>query len=317
VTGVAVRGRHEAPVTPSAMAGFAATARHELRSAHRERLPQVLLVVFLGMVAASSLIGWLTHRTVTQVWDQTRADGLTSAPNPFGQVSPLYYAANVVIYVLLIGALLAIALGVTSAMRGRASGTLDLVLSRPVDTRSYLAGKLAGTAGWLGLVLLVAAVVNWASIGGIVGSVLGVEETVRLAGFYAVAWLFLLTFLILGLLSGIHSRRETTALLVPIAAWSVLAFVLPQLGTAARPVSLLNPIPLPATEGGAFSAIQTFFGPLSLTEQFKTLSGSVLGNDRVHGSATVALASLVLALLVAGAVLLSTPRPRLRRGFHE
>jgi len=297
--------------------GFAATARHELRTAHRERLPQVLLVVFLGMVAASSLIGWLTHRTVTQVWEQTRGDGLTRAPNPFGKVSPLYYAANVVIYVLLIGALLAIALGVTSALRGRASGTLDLVLSRPVDTRAYLAGKLAGTAAWLGLVLVVAAVVNWASIGVIVGEVLGVEETLRLAGFYVVAWLFLLTFLILGLLSGIHSRRETTALLVPIVAWSVLAFVLPQLGTAARPVALLNPIPHPITDGGVFPAIQSVVGPLSLTEQFKTLSGSVLGNDRVHGSASVALVSLVVALLLAGAVLLSTPRWRLRRGLHE
>lgn len=299
------------------MTGFAATARHELRSAHRERLPQALLVVFLGMVAASSLIGWLTHRTVTQVWEQARADGLTRAPNPFTDVSSLYYAANVVIYVVLTGALLAIALGVTSALRGRASGTLDLVLSRPVDTRAYLAGKLAGTASWLGLVLVVAAIVNWLSIAVIRGGVLGAEDTLRLAGFYGLAWLFLAAFLVLGLLCGIHSRRETTALLVPIAAWSVLAFVVPQLGTAARPVSLLNPVPAPPTEGGVFSAVHTLFGPLSLTEQFKTVSGSVLGNDRVTGSPTAALMSILVALLVGGAVLLSTPRQRLRRGLHD
>jgi ABC-2 type transport system permease protein len=297
--------------------GFAATARHELRSTHRERLPQALLVVFLGMVAASSFIGWLTHRTVTQVWEETRADGLTQAANPFTDVSALYYAANVVIYVVLIGALLAIALGATSSLRGRTSGTLDLVLSRPVDTRAYLAGKLAGTAGWLGVVVAVAAVVNWLSITVILGGVLGVEDTLRLAGFYGLAWLFLLAFLLLGLLSGIYSRRETTALLVPIAAWSVLAFVLPQLGTAARPVSLLNPVAAAPAEGGAFDVIHSLFGPLSLTEQFKTASGVLLGDDRVQGSATGALLSILLALLVGGALLLSTPRGRLRRGLHE
>jgi ABC-2 type transport system permease protein len=297
--------------------GFAATARHELRSTHRERLPQALLVVFLGMVAASSFIGWLTHRTVTQVWEETRADGLTQAANPFTDVSALYYAANVVIYVVLIGALLAIALGATSSLRGRTSGTLDLVLSRPVDTRAYLAGKLAGTAGWLGVVVVVAAVVNWLSIAVILGGVLGVEDTLRLAGFYGLAWLFLLAFLLLGLLSGIYSRRETTALLVPIAAWSVLAFVLPQLGTAARPVSLLNPVAAAPAEGGVFDVIHSLFGPLSLTEQFKTASGVLLGDDRVQGSATGALLSIVLALLVGGALLLSTPRGRLRRGLDE
>jgi ABC-2 type transport system permease protein len=313
----ASRGRHEAPRVQRAATGFAATARHELRSAHRERMPQALLIVLLGMVAASSLIGWLTHRTVTAVWEQTRADGLTQAANPFGDVPALYYAANVVIYVVLIGALLAIALGATSALRGRASGTLDLVLSRPVDTRAYLAGKLAGTGGWLGLVLLVAAVVNWVSISVIVGGLLGVEDTLRLVAFYGLAWLFLLVFLLLGLLSGIHSRRETTALLVPIATWSVLAFVLPQLGTAARPVSLLNPVPSAPTEGGAFDVIHSIFGPLSLTEQFKTASGSLLGNERVQGSATAAVLSIVVALLLGGALLLSTPRGRLRRGLHE
>lgn len=299
------------------MTGFAATARHELSSAHRERMPQALLVVFLGMVAASSLIGWLTNRTVTRIWEQTRADGLTQAANPFTRVPSLYYAANVVIYVVLIGALLAIALGVTSALRGRASGTLDLVLSRPLTARAYLAGKLAGTAGWLGLVLLAAIVVNWVSIGIIRGGILTIGDTLRLVAFYGLAWLFLLTFLVLGLICGIQARRETTALLVPIAAWSVLAFVLPQLGTAARPVSLLNPVPGVTTEGGAFAVIHSFFGPLSLTEQFKTVSGSVLGNDQVGGSAAGALASLLLALLLGGAVLLSTPRGRLRRGLHE
>lgn len=299
------------------MTGFVATARHELRSAQRERMPQALLVVFLGMVAASSLIGWSTNHTVTQVWEKTRAAGLTQAKNPFAGVSPLYYAANVVIYVVLIGALLAIVLGATSALRGRKSGTLDLVLSRPAGTRSYLAGKLAGTGAWLAIVVVAAAVLDWVSLAIIQGALLSAGDTLRLAAFYGVAWLFLLGFLALGLVSGLYSRRETTALLVPIAIWSVVAFVVPQLGTAARPVSLLNPVPAVPTEGGAFSVIHTALGPLSVTEQFKTVSGSLLGNGQVSGNVLVGLTSILAALALGSAVLLATKRERLRRGLHE
>lgn len=299
------------------MNGFAATARHELRSASRERMPQALLVVFLGMVAASSLIGWLTNHTVTGIWEQTRAAGLTRAPNPFAHVSPLYYAANVVIYVVLIGALLAIVLGATSALRGRKSGTLDLVLSRPVGTRAYLAGKLAGTSAWLGLAVAAAAVIDWVSLSLIHGAALSMGDTARLVGFYGLAWLFLTAFLIVGMVSGLYSRRETTALLVPIALWSVVAFVLPQLGTAARPVSLLNPVPAIPTQGGIFSWLHTGLGPFSVTEQFKTVSGHLLNNGQVSGGALGGLVSILVALALAGAVLTSTRRMRLRSGLHD
>ena len=44
-------------------------------------------------------------------------------------MSPLYYARNAVIYVLLIGSLMAIVLGVQATVRDRKASTVDLVLS--------------------------------------------------------------------------------------------------------------------------------------------------------------------------------------------
>ena len=76
------------------------------------------------------------------VWQKTVQAGLTQAPNPFAYVSPLYYARNTVIYLVLIGALMAIVVGVTSAMRDRKARTLDLVLSRP--QRAGLPPRQAG-----------------------------------------------------------------------------------------------------------------------------------------------------------------------------
>ncbi len=193
------------------MNGFVATIKQELLCAKRERLPQVLLVIFLAMVGTSCFIGWATNHTVTNVYNEVVRQGITKAPNPFTGVSPLYYARNTVIYVVLIGALLAIVLGVQSMLRDRKARVTDLLLSRPINTSVYLGAKLFGLCLWLLIILGISAVINWLSISLIVGHALSLSDSLRLGAFYAVAWLFLLPFVVLGLVSGLYARRETSA----------------------------------------------------------------------------------------------------------
>ncbi|MHB8795331.1 MAG: ABC transporter permease [Candidatus Nanopelagicales bacterium] len=292
-------------------------ARQELVALRRERLPLVLLIVFVVMVSVSSLIGWLTSTTVSSVWEQTTQAGLTTAPNPFANVSPLYYARNTVIYLVLIGALMAIVVGVTSTMRDRKARTIDLVLSRPIGVPAYLLGKLAGIGAWLAMILAVVAVIGWTSMSIITSGALSPGDTARLLGFYAVAWVLLLAFVTLGMISGIHSSRETTALLVPISIWSIVAFVLPQIGTSANPVSLLNPVPSVAVPGGAFDTLNTVLRPLSVTEQFKTASGLILGDTEVTGSLPPSLFVIVLAFAVGATALLAANRDRIRGALRD
>ena len=299
------------------MNGLAATARHEFLALRRERLPLVLLIVFVVMVSVSSLIGWLTNTTVSGVWEKTTQAGLTNAANPFAEVSPLYYARNTVIYLVLIGALMAIVVGVASTMRDRKARTVDLVLSRPINATTYLLGKLAGIGVWLVAVLLAVATISWASISLITSGPLGLGDTARLLGFYAVALVLLLAFVTLGMLSGIYAARETTALLIPISLWSIAAFVLPQIGTSANPVSLLNPVPSVAVPGGAFDALNSILSPLSVTEQFKTASGLILGNSEVAGNLPRAVSVIVLALVLGSIALLTTRRDRLRGALRD
>ena len=299
------------------MSAFMATARHEMLSSSRERMPQALLIVFLGMVSVSSIIGWITNRIVTGVYEQVRNAGLTTAANPFAGVSSLSYARNDVIYIILIGALLAIVLGTGSILRGRAARTPDLVLSRPVDVRVHLAARLAGLALWLGLVIMGAAIITWVSLALIRSLPLSAPDTLRLGTFFALAWCFLIVFVIIGMLGGLYARRQTTALLMPIIAWSLITFVAPQLGTAALPVSLLNPVPAIAVAGGPFAFIHAVLGPLSLAEHLKTLGGQLLRNDAVVGNAGLALASIAIALGVGILLLLATPRNRLRSDLDD
>ena len=299
------------------MSGFRATVQQELIGSSRERMPQALLIVFLGMVSVSSLIGWISNRTVTEVYEKVREAGMTTSENPFTHISPLSYARNDVIYIVLIGALLAIVLGVSSILRGRKARIMDLVLSRPIDIRAYLMAKLIGMSLLLAVVMLAVAAIGWASISVIYGHPLSVDDTIRLSAFFGISWLFLLVWVVLGMVSGLYAGRETTALLVPIVAWSVVTFVAPQLGTAALPVSLLNPVPAIPVEGGPFSAVHAVLGPISLGEDLKTAGGVLLRNDAVTGNAGVAVLGIAIALAIGVALLLATHRERLRSDLHE
>jgi hypothetical protein len=76
----------------------------------------------------------------------------------------------------------------------RKARTLDLVLSRPISVPAYLLGKLVGIGAWLAMILAAVAVISWVSISLITTGPLPAGDSLRLAGFYAVAWVLLLAF---------------------------------------------------------------------------------------------------------------------------
>jgi len=119
------------------------------------------------------------------------------------------------------------------------------------------------------------------------------------------------------MISALYSSRETSALLIPISIWSVITFVLPQIGTADHPVSLLNPVPAIANQGGAFSTLNSIFSPVSVTEQFKKVSSWILGNPDYVGSPTAGATVLVAVVLLGSLILLTSKRDRLRRELYE
>lgn len=292
-------------------------ALQEIRTLRREKLAQALLVVFVAMVSLSSFIGWLTNKNVSSVYRKVKQEGLTTVPNPFEHVASLYYLRNTVIYLVLVGALLAIVLGVSSIIRDRKARTVDLVLVRPVDARLYLLGKLGGIVAWLSAILSFVTLVSWTSIALIIGKPLAGSDTARLISYFAMSLLFLMGFVLLGMICAIYCSRETSALLLPVAIWSIITFVFPQLGTAGDPVSLLNPVPAIANSGGVFAALNSIFSPLSITEQYKKVSSWILGNSDFVGNPTVSVLTLFVVFIVGSLLLLTTKRDHLRREIYE
>ncbi|NHW48569.1 ABC transporter permease subunit [Paenarthrobacter sp. MSM-2-10-13] len=293
------------------------TLRQEITAISRERLPRGVLAVFLGMTAASAFIGSSAKTTVSDVYREVAAQGLTTAHNPFDGLPALYYARNNVIYIIVIGALLAIITGVQSTTRDRRARTADLVLSRNISPATYLGAKLTGLAALFALLLAAAAILTFTGIAIVTGAPPTWDESLRLAGLYALAWLFLMPFLVLGMLSGLHTSSTTTALLAPIVLWSIVIFILPLAGTAALPVSLLNPVPAPAaTPMGFFAVTSGFTGPLSVGEQFKHAAAIILQDQAVSGSVAAQVLILGAVLAVVCVVLLATNRQRIRSELH-
>jgi ABC-2 type transport system permease protein len=289
------------------------SARHELLSVRRSRTGLLLAYVFVGMVVASTAIGWATNRTVTGVYDEISAEGLTSVANPFTGVSLLYYARNAIIYVIVVGALMAIVLGAQATLRDRKAGTSDLVASRPISSAARLGGQAAGLGAVFAGLLVVGLGTCWVLMGVIDGAALAAGPTLRLAGFAAVSWALLMLFALLGMVTGLRSRREGTALLVPFVIWSLVTFVLPQIGTAARPVALLNPVPPEAVSGGGFAALHAVTGPLSITEQFKQAAGVLLDEASQPGRAVGGVVLITGAVAAMAALVLLTQRRTLRK----
>lgn len=294
-------------------------ARHELRSAARERLALALLVVFLGMALVSSSIGWASHHTVTKVYEQTVIQMGRHVPNPFTGVSPLEITRNTVVYIVLIGALLAAVVGVRSAVRDRRSGVADLILSRPVGTHAYTLGKLLGVHAWIGIVLVAAASVSWVGVWFALKAPLSASETLSLAQFFALAWLFLVPFSALGLIAGARSRHESTALLVPILVWVAVVFAIPQLGTAQHPSALLNPVPSGASTADLlFKVNQAVLGPVSIAEHFKHGGGAILHLRDVDSTAIGGdVVSLTVAAVLSVVALTLVGRSSMRRPLYE
>jgi ABC-2 type transport system permease protein len=301
------------------MSGIPVVARGEVRSASRERLALALLVVFLGMVLVSAAIGWATHHTVKSVYDETVLEMGRDVPNPFTGASPLEIIKNTVIYIVLIGALLAVVVGVRSSIRDRKAGVADLILSRPIGTRSYLAGKLLGIQIWTGIVLLISLVASWFSVWVISGLPLSLSDTALLFALFALAWVFLLPFSVIGMIAGARSRHESTALLVPVLLWVGVVFVIPQLGTAQNPVALLNPVPAPISSTDLFFRVnRIILQPISITEHFKHLSGVILHLRDITATAVRGdLLSIGLIALLSLAALALVTRSSMRRPVYE
>ena len=292
------------------MSAAAVIARQHLRLLSRSHTFLLMLVVLLGMTALSGFIGWSSHSTILKVYDETvrtlTAAGKPAPPNPFADKPRLSLLNNMIIYVPLIGALLAILIGNLSVAGDRQAGVARVIFSRPVGRSSYFWGKVAGSALAGTAIMAACLVLSVIGLALINRGFPTASELLRLTLFYALSGLYLLLFVLIGIVAALLTRSQALGLFAAVAIWVLVTFATPQFTSGLRPVASLNPVTDPVTVNhSAFFRATSKAKPIAVNEQYKALSTRMLsqGNDVLRAGAgkTVGqVAPIVVFVLLLG-----------------
>jgi ABC-type transport system involved in multi-copper enzyme maturation permease subunit len=261
-------------------------ANAEIRALFREKTMYSITAVFLFMTAASSFIGWSTFTTADAVYRASVAylygHGASAVPeNPLHSVASLASFDNLIVYILLIGALLAIIIGHRSFMRERRSGILQVLFTRPISKQSFVLGKILGLSAVLFSIMSVTGFISIVSSFLLPLQRISAVDIGHALIFFLFSFCYMLFFALCGLFFAIVSKSESLALFIPICIWVGITFVLPELATGLTPTALLNPVTilqLPPAEG-FFALAQRIVFPISLGWHYTSISGELLGSS--------------------------------------
>jgi len=265
-------------------------ARQQVRSLARRQTFVLMLSVLLLMTALSGYIGWSSHDTIVKVYDETvrtlTAAGKAAPPNPFAGKPRLGLLNNMIIYVPLIGALLAIVIGHLSVMDDRNAGVNRVIFSRPVPRSAYFRGKLAGSAAAVAVIMAACLLLSVIAVTLINSGLPTPSEFLRLTLFYALSGAYLLLFVLVGTVAALLLHSQSMALLAAMAVWVLVTFATPQLTSGLRPVASLNPVSDPvAASHSPFFKVTSKLKPASVGDQYKALSTKILSEGGSIGAA--------------------------------
>jgi ABC-type transport system involved in multi-copper enzyme maturation permease subunit len=284
-------------------------AQAALRLGLRDQTFRLLAVVFLTLVLVSAYLGWSATTTANEVYERAAAflssQGKPVAPNPIVRLAPLGLLRNLATYVPLLGALAGIVLGHQVVAVDRKAGVLPLLASRPIRRMVLASGKIVGVAVGIAALLALSGILSAVTMMAVPGEPLGALGWVQLVTFFVVSTLYVVVFALLGMLFAALCRSQSAALLVPVALWLGLTFVVPQLTTNVNPMAALNPLSATAqAPPGAFFAVTgAILTPISVAEAYRVLAAGLLGFAPAGpGRLTLVGASATLVLVLAGAI---------------
>lgn len=296
-------------------------AAHQLRLWRRQRVAGATIAVLVALTVLAGVLGWASHRTIVGVYDESvkllAARGLPAPANPFVRKPSLSMLSNMVVYVTLIGALVALFVGHLSVADDEADGIGRLLFSRGIRRSHYTAGKITGAAVLLGAALAACTFVSAVALTAVNRSVPPVGDLVRLVGFYVLAWLYLTVFSVVGSVGVLLAGRRSLGLLVAMGVWLAVTFAVPQFTSGLRPTQSLNPIVDPVSTSQTFFRVTRIARPYSIGEQFKEAAGRILrtapDETTLHTFGRIA-PILGAALLAAAVMFRAVARHEVSRG---
>jgi ABC-type transport system involved in multi-copper enzyme maturation permease subunit len=283
--------------------------KQSLSALLKQPIVHIFALLFVSLVLMSAYLGWSATSTVNAIYQDAvvylQSTGGAIPSNPVTQQSSLGLLRNMTIYISLIGALASIVVGYQLIATDRKSGVVPLIGTRIGQSLSYLLGKVSALAVVLGAIILISTVIAVITLALLPAIQVSTSQWVKLAEFFACAYLYLLFFGFVSIASSATSRVESVALLIPVTLWLTFTFVFPELTSSIHSTAAINPISslVAVPDSAFFHFTSALLGPISLTESFKTL-GAYFLEYQVSGEAFPrgALLSLVGLTIASGCV---------------
>lgn len=207
-------------------------AAKEFKEAWKNNIFLIIAALFFAFSLLSVYIGSTTKHAEIQAYLQTvallKAGGATVFP-PRPPIYTLTILQNNIVYVSMVGALVAIFLGFDVFTKEKSHGNLRLILSRPIFRDQLISGKILGGAGVIGLLqvlIFIFGLVLLQFVGGITPSG---QEVLRLLMFSGISFLYMLLFYLCALFVSVLAKSSEAVFLIGITFWVAVSFVLPQM----------------------------------------------------------------------------------------
>lgn len=269
-------------------------AKKEFKTAYKDKVFLVIMLLFLIMSVASVYIGSTTKNAEMKAYQDivsvTGANGGTIPTAP--EIYPLAILRNIIEYITMIGAVLAIFLGFDAYNGERENGTLRLLLTKPFYRDQLITGKLLGAGMIIGLLLSVTLIANLTLFTFSTGLLPSFSEVLRLAIFFLLAFIYMISFYISTLFVSIKTKDRTFGFLIMMIVWIFVSFVIPQLADTQRNFAYaLSNISGTVTQVPTDTALSRAIEYLSPAVQFKHIGNDLL--QVVSDTAKISISDLI------------------------
>lgn len=252
----------------------------EFKSAFKDKIFIVITLLFLILSILSVYIGSSTRsaelKAYNDIIELLKSQGSKDFP-PVPQIYPLAILQNIIKYISIVGAVLAIFLGFDTFSGEKENGTMRLLLSRPLYRDQLISGKLLGGSLVIGLLLTVTLIFNTFLFAVVSGVIPGIGDIARLCVFIVIAFSYMISFYIATVFTSIKTRDRAFGFLIMLVIWVGVSFVIPQLAESQKSFSYaLNSTAQAVTQLPSDTTISKAIEIFSPTVHFQLISGDLL-----------------------------------------
>ncbi|MCR6545147.1 ABC transporter permease [Dehalobacterium formicoaceticum] len=262
------------------MNGIMTLARKEVKTAFRDYIFLIVTGLFVLLSVISVYIGSSTKNAELQAYQDIvqllKSQGATSLPVP-PAIYPLSVLSNIVSYVSMIGAVVAIFLGFESFSGERNNGTLKLIAVRPVYRDQIVTGKLLGGGMVIGVLLGIILIFNLVLFVFVSGLTPGINEIIRLLSFFLLAFVYMMVFYTATMYVSIRTNDSAFGFMLMMIIWVTISFLLPQLADSQRSFAYaLNATAQTVTQVPSDTVVSKMIELFSPAAQFRSIGKDLL-----------------------------------------